>query len=264
MRWNKASLINQANQWYQTQRKAKSYCGEKSDWWLFSYDFNECIDDWCDAFIQGTYQWSPLRRFRDGNEQLDCWSYRDRLMNHVLLKTLKPTFRHVFSKQLFHLQGPSGVEPAVNQLKYNLEHETYEYVIRCDIKSYYASMDHELLINALNRMYHDERVMDYLKQVITIPVEEDAVIKLRKKGIPIRSSLSPFLGAVYLNELDRAFEQRAGICYVRFMDDVVILFKTKGQYIRGRKRLLRIIKKLKLRLSPRKTRMGKLDKGFHF
>ena len=48
------------------------------------------------------------------------------------------------------------------------------------------------------------------------------------------------------------------------MDDLIILAQTKRQYIRAKKKVAQILKDLKLTLSPHKTRMGPLSKGFHF
>jgi hypothetical protein len=55
-----------------------------------------------------------------------------------------------------------------------------------------------------------------------------------------------------------------GIFYLRFMDDIIILVKNKRQYIKARKRLFAVLKALRLKISPHKTRMGALKEGFHF
>jgi hypothetical protein len=48
------------------------------------------------------------------------------------------------------------------------------------------------------------------------------------------------------------------------MDDIIILIETKRQYIKARRRLFAVLRKLRLSISPHKTRMGTLKKGFHF
>jgi hypothetical protein len=75
-----------------------------------------------------------------------------------------------------------------------------------------------------------------------------------KKGIPLRSSLSPFFGALYLFALDKAFEHQRGVFYLRYMDDWVILTKTKRQYQRAKKKMFEVLKALKLKISPTKRR----------
>ena len=84
------------------------------------------------------------------------------------------------------------------------------------------------------------------------------------KGIPRRSSLSPFFGALYLSELDAVMTKRSGIAYFRYMDDFIILAKTKKQFKFAKKNLYVVLKKLKLTLSSSKTKMGKVSDRFHF
>jgi hypothetical protein len=55
-----------------------------------------------------------------------------------------------------------------------------------------------------------------------------------------------------------------GIFYLRYMDAIIILAKTKRHYSKIKKKLFAILRELKLTLSPKKTRVGKLKKGFHF
>jgi hypothetical protein len=69
---------------------------------------------------------------------------------------------------------------------------------------------------------------------------------------------------VYLTLLDKAFDSKKELLYLRYMDDIVILTKTKRQYQKTKKRLFSILRTLKLTVSPRKTWMGKLSRGFHF
>ena len=52
--------------------------------------------------------------------------------------------------------------------------------------------------------------------------------------------------------------------FLRYMDDVLILLKTKRQYQRAKKQVFEILRKLRLKVSPHKTWMGKLEKGFHY
>ena len=83
-------------------------------------------------------------------------------------------------------------------------------------------------------------------------------------GIPRRSSLSPFFGALYLSPLDEALSQRKGIEYFRYMDDIIILAQTQKQYRRAKKILFEVLEQLRLKLSPSKTKMGPIDSNFHF
>ena len=127
-----------------------------------------------------------------------------------------------------------------------------------------SNIDHKILINQLTKHFHDPILLQYLRDIITIGVDKNTQVFLPNQGIPRQSALSPFFGALYLSELDEAFTKRKGFFYLRYMDDILILVETKRQYTKARKRLFAILKKLHLQVSSRKTRMGKVNKGFHF
>ncbi len=71
------------------------------------------------------------------------------------------------------------------------------------------------------------------------------------------------IGAFFLHELDKGFEQE-GLFYVRYMDDILILSKTRWKCRRAVKQLNQVFNQLKLEKHPYKTLIGKLDKGFDF
>jgi tRNA G26 N,N-dimethylase Trm1 len=71
------------------------------------------------------------------------------------------------------------------------------------------------------------------------------------------------MGAFFLTELDKGFEQD-GLFYVRYMDDMLILTKTRWKCRRAVKRLNTIFNRLKLEKHPDKTFIGQVAKGFDF
>ena len=263
-RWQLGQVCQQARQWFLRTKKQKKAVSEKSPWWSFAFDFSRTLTLWATCFVEGSHQFSPLKTYRFPGEAVQVWEYLDKLFVHLMYDILKPTFKAVISTRCYHLQGPSVIRSITQQIKRALSSGEYHYVIRLDIKSYFASIDHKILLQQIEANYDDPKLKKYLRDIITIGIDQDGVIALPQKGIPIRSSLSPFFGALYLKPLDQAFEDRTGAVCWRFMDDVLILFKTQSQYSRAKKRVYRILRTLKLKVSPHKTKMGRLDKAFHF
>jgi len=101
------------------------------------------------------------------------------------------------------------------------------------------------------------------EQIIKNPIETPRGYKNTVTGIALRGPLSQFFGAIYLKPLDDAFDTM-DVTYIRYMDDIVILCKTKRQLARCRRRLMNILQERKLKLSRKKTRMGPISTGFHF
>lgn len=84
------------------------------------------------------------------------------------------------------------------------------------------------------------------------------------KSIPKGSPLSPILGAIALIPLDQAMEKMSGVFYVWFMDDWLVLTKSKTALRKVIKRTHAIMHDLKFKLHPMKTYIGKISHGFNF
>jgi len=80
--------------------------------------------------------------------------------------------------------------------------------------------------------------------------------------------LSPFLGAVYLSPLDSAMEKlciKKKIFYIRYVDDVVILAKSRWDLRKSLKVLYSVLSQLKLKVHTEEKRfIGRTDKEFSF
>ena len=84
-----------------------------------------------------------------------------------------------------------------------------------------------------------------------------------KQGISRGCPLSPILGALYLKSLDDAFVGDE-VYYSRYMDDILILSKTRWQNRRVVKKLNQCFAELKVSQHPDKTFIGRIEKGFDF
>ena len=266
--WSRQSQKNRlcecAFDWYHAMSKRYRTVSEWSDWWGFLPDWSKLICHWLMQLRMGLHRFSCLIQYRFKDGCVRVWSFLDRLMIHLLVTILRPTFKHVISPVCLHLKGPSAVKGITQQIKAALLTGQFQYVLRLDIKSYYASIDHRILVDQVNKTYDDPMIQHYLNAIITAGIDCDGLIKLPTKGIPRGSALSPFFGALYLKSLDQAFENKENCLFLRYMDDVLILLKTKRQYQRAKKQVFEILRKLRLKVSPHKTWMGKLEKGFHF
>jgi len=264
IRWHPKVLSDCLDFCLKRVRSQKRLIGDASPFWIFIHDWPKQKAKLIADFIAGTYRFEPLITHQTTDEKIIVWSYTDRLFIRTLLRLIRPLFKHIISPKCFHLKGTSGVKEAIKSLNKALNKNKFRYFLRIDIKSYYASVDHEILLKQVKTHFKDARVLKYLEEIITIPVIENAAIYTHKTGIPIRSSLSPFFGALYLSPLDNAFANLKDVAYARYMDDVLILVKTKKQFCQTKKRLQKILNALKLKCSKHKTKMGTLTKGFHF
>ena len=174
--WQQYPLNRIANRWCQKMRQHIGAASEYSCWWVFIARWSSSLDNWIEAFRTGTYRFSPLIQYRFNNESIRVWSYRDRLMIHLLLPILRPTFKHIISARCLHLRGPWAIKEATQQLQAALQHHSYDYILRLDIRSYYASIQHTTLLSQLFKHYQDPWVRHYLTAIVTAGIDKDAQV----------------------------------------------------------------------------------------
>ncbi len=225
------------------------------------------IDDWLvqgvESMVNGSYTPRHLKRHYFPDEMVDQLHLSDRIFQNILLKQLKPTFPYVMNPNCYHLHGPSGVRLATQRIRQVLLDQNPKYIIRADIKSFYKSIPHHQLVQDIKQHYDDEKVQAMLEQIIINPIETPRGYKNADHGIALRGPLSQFFSGIYLKPLDDAFNEM-DVTYLRYQDDVLILCHTQRQLNRCKRQMMAVLKERRLSLSRKKTRIGRIDRGFHF
>ena len=262
-RWNKKDMHALGQKLFAGMYKKKRLAHPNHDIHVLARELDHCLTQGIESLLAGTYTPRFLKRNYFKDEVIDALYPYDRIMQHIILKQLKPTFAYVINPNCFHLLGPNGVGVATKKINAALLENKAHYFIRTDIKAYYKSISHQLLIQDLNRYYKDTKLLSMLEQIIKNPIETPNGYKNPDHGIPIRGPLSTFFSGVFLKDLDDAFDG-ADVHYFRYQDDILILCPTKRSFLRCKQRLMTVLNKKQLCLSKKKTKMGALDKGFHF
>ena len=131
------------------------------------------------------------------------------------------------------------------------------------MKSYYASIEHDILFAQLQEHIDDPRLLDLLWQYMRRTVYDDGLYEDIEQGISLGFPLSPLMGALFLDVLDRRMEA-TGLCYVRFMDDWVILAPTRWKLRKAVRIVNQTLCELQVHQHPDKTFVGRIDRGFDF
>jgi hypothetical protein len=135
----------------------------------------------------------------------------------------------------------------------------YRYVARFDIRSYYESMNHAVLLKLLEETDIDTESYELVSDYLSLPD-----MKFTGCGMVAGGSISPLLGAVYLTPLDRAMERRHDIRYQRYMDDYLIFAPTRHKLKAALRCMYRVLEQLKLTVHPDKRSIGTTHRGFDF
>jgi RNA-directed DNA polymerase len=206
------------------------------------------------------YQFSPLQRVQKASgEVIHLWSARDALVLKVLSIMLAEVLP--ISMACTHVKGHGGLKSTVRQVYDQLP--SHCFVLRTDVKGYYESIDHFLLMGQLAEYIKDKFILNLLWQYLHRMVERGGLYKEIQRGISRGCPLSPLIGAFFLAGLDAQFQQD-GVFYVRYMDDILILVPTRWKLRRAVKTLNESFAALKLEKHPDKTFIGQIDRGFDF
>lgn len=243
--------------------KQKHHANPNHDVHFMAREIEEWLTQGVKSMVDGSYTPRHLKRHYFPDEMVDQLHLSDRILQNILLKQLKPTFPYVMNPNCYHLHGPSGVRLATQRIRKVLVEQKPKYIIRADIKSFYKSIPHHQLVQDIKQHYHDEKVQAMLTQIIINPIETPRGYKNPDHGIALRGPLSQFFSGIYLKPLDDAFDSM-DVTYLRYQDDILILCQTERQLNRCKQRMMNVLHERRLRLSRKKTRIGSIDKGFHF
>ena len=138
--------------------------------------------------------------------------------------------------------------------------EGYAYVVSMDLAKYFDTVNHSKLIEVLSRTVRDGRVISLVHKFLNAGVMEDGGFQSTEEGVPQGGPLSPLLGNIMLNELDKELERR-GHKFVRYADDCIIFCKSRKAAERTMRNIVPYItNKLFLKVNLEKSTVAHVSK----
>ena len=147
--------------------------------------------------------------------------FPDRIVHHAVMNIIQSIWDKVFIYDLYSAIPGKGLHAGVLRLRQFLkDKENTQYCLKFDIRNYYPSVNHDILLELLKRKIKCNDTLWLLEDVIRSP-EGDT-------NLPIGNYLSQYFGNIYLNGLDHWLKEEKGIkYYIRYCDDAVLLHKSK-------------------------------------
>lgn len=224
-----------------------------------------------------SYRPGPYRSFmiHDPKERMiSAAPYRDRVVHHALMNITGPLFERTFIYDSYANRVGKGTHAAI--LRYQDYARKYPYVLKCDIKKFFPSIDHKLLKNEIRWKIRCADTLWLIDAIIdnSNPQEEhlvhfpgdDLFTPLgRRRGLPIGNLTSQWWGNVYLNRFDHFVkEELRAPGYIRYVDDFVLFGSEKEQLHLWKKEIANYLIGLRLLLHPDKTHIYPVDHGVPF
>lgn len=195
-----------------------------------------------------------------GKKKQAMWTARDALV--LKWVALKLAGRLPLHPRCEHVKGHGGGAASLRRLSEVVRSGDYPWVCRTDIKGYYGAIQKPFLLEQLRQQRLAPEVLHLLEQYLHYSVESGGEFHTPERGIPRGCALSPLMGAFHLWAVDNHFSRQPGIYYARYMDDFVILTKTRWQLRRQVASLNRFFNDYGFRQHPDKTFIGRTAKGF--
>ena len=193
-------------------------------------------------------------------------SVRDRLVHHAIYRKLYPFFDKTFIANSFSCRIGKGTHKALNRFrsvafKVSKNNTRTCWILKCDIKKFFASIDHDILMSILQKYILDGDVLWLLGKVInSFPGPG------QKTGLPLGNLTSQLFVNIYMNEFDQFVKHRLKAkYYIRYADDFVLLSEDRScleAQIPAINNFLQ--KELKLILHPQKVSIKTLSSGVDF
>jgi retron-type reverse transcriptase len=195
---------------------------------------------------------------------------RDRILHHAVFKVLNPVFEPAYIHNSFSCRigkgNHKGVEAMAHMLRQASKNNTKTcFVLKCDIRKFFNSIDHDILIGLLQKKIKDKKTMNLLEEIIDSFGGEKPIL-FQRKGVPIGNLTSQLFANIYMNGLDQFVRHDLKVkYYARYTDDFIIVSGDKNYLQKLLPPIQLFLKeKLKLELHPNKVSIRKYHHGIDF
>lgn len=265
---------------YKLAAKGKRYTPSVAG---FEYDLEKNLIEIEQELRNESYQPGGYHSFeidKPKRRLVNAAPFRDRVVHHALMNVIEPLFERRFIFDSYANRVGKGTHHALDRATHFLRQ--HEYVMHLDVRQFFPSVDHEILLSILSRTIGDTHVMNLAQKIVSSGKDvqageydmvyfpnDDLFAFNRLRGLPIGNLTSQHWANVYLNELDQ-FAKRALKCraYIRYVDDVLIFANDKNTLHQWKKEIITFLYSLRLTLheakaQPRPTKTGIPFLGFN-
>ena len=234
----------------------------------FGLDIEDNIFELHEALKSNSYVHSPYKSFYLHDPKLRHIfkaRVRDRILHHAIVKIIGPIFEKSFIFDSYSSRKNKGTHKAIDRFRYfaqklSRNNSRTIWILKCDIKKFFDSVNHDIIIYQIRDKVKDEKAVELMKNIV------DSISTRENSGIPLGNLTSQLFSNIYLDNFDQFIKRHLRLkYYIRYNDDFMILDSDR-QFLEG---LISIIssflkEKLNLELHPQKVSIRNWGQGIDF
>lgn len=245
-------VVDFDNLWqaYLAARKGKRFREEVA---LFSAHLEENLINIQNHLLWGSWQpglASQFTIYEPKRREIQAPPFADRVVHHALVRIVEPLFERRFIYHSYACRQGKGAQRAVATLQV-MERQAKRnwaapYVVKADIKSFFASIRHDVLFRLIGRVITCPQTLALWRAIVGGYGHKDGV------GLPVGALTSQLGANIILDHLDHVLTDQCGHGrYLRYMDDFVLLAPSKGAAWEMLGQAARTLSGLGLSLNPK-------------
>ncbi len=254
---------------------------KKEDVVLFQSKLMDNIFDLHNDLKNKTYKHGEYKAFKINDPKprdIHKANVRDRLLHHAIYRMLYPYFDKKFIYDSYSCRNEKGTHKAINRFRYfcrivSKNNTKTCFVLKCDIRKFFANIDHEILKSILSKYIEGKDVLWLLSQIIdsfnTTSATNSAMAEFvasKGRGLPLGNLTSQLLVNIYMNEFDQFAKHDLKVKhYVRYADDFVVMSEDKVYLEKILEQMKEFLENnLKLQMYPNKVFIKTISSGVDF
>ena len=261
---------------YRRARKGKRGRGPVA---AFEFDRERNLTELHEELLQQSYRPGPYHSFvihEPKRRLISAAPFRDRVVHHALCNVIEPIFERRFIFDSYANQIGKGTHRALDRC--TAFSRQYRYVLPCDVRRFFPSIDHAILRGMLVRYLADPGVMGLIDRILESGVGvlsdeyemvwfpgDDLLAAVRPRGLPIGNLTSQFWANCYLDALDQFVKRELGCpAYLRYVDDTLFFSDDKRQLWDWRAAIVEFLAGLRLTIHENCAQPRPVTEGVPF
>lgn len=258
-------------------RNAAAGKGERYYVMEFFFDLEENLFHLQEKLVSQTYRpgsYQTFRIYKPKPRMISAAPFRDRVVHHALMNVIAPLLERSFIFDSYANRIGKGTHKAIRRYQDFLQH--YSWALKCDVKKYFPSIDHEILKSLLRKRIADAQALWLIDAIIDGSNPQEEVLDYfpgddlftpveRRRGLPIGNLTSQFFANYYLDPLDHFIKETLRCrAYIRYVDDFVLFGNSKNQLWAWYAQISLFLEDYRLKLHPRRCQLYPTSSAYRF